>query len=320
MPLISRSTYIPPAFLTNGHAQTIFSALCRVVKGVRYERERIVTPDDDFLDLDWLRIGSKHLVILSHGLESNSSRSYMLGMARALNQRGFDVLAWNFRGCSGEPNRQMRAYHSGATEDLHHVVQHCLAKGRHARLALVGFSLGANLTLKYLGEQGSAAHTKIAAAVCFSAPLDLAACSRAISRQPIYNRRFLRQLVQKVLAKSARTPQPISLERLRRIKTLWEFDDCYTAPVHGFKNAEDYYAKCSSANFLDAIAVPTLIINAMDDPFLTSSCFPFERMKRLRAISFEAPCAGGHIGFVSFNSDGLYWSERRAAQFFAEMA
>ncbi|MFN3385522.1 MAG: YheT family hydrolase [Candidatus Thermochlorobacter sp.] len=318
MPLILHSTYKPPAFLANGHAQTIFAALCRTVKNVRYRRERITTCDDDFLDLDWLCIGSQHLVILSHGLESNSSRSYMLGMARALNQHGFDVLAWNFRGCSGEPNRQVRAYHSGATEDLHEVVEHALGQGRYARIMLVGFSLGANLTLKYLGEQGNAASAKIAAAVCFSVPLSLAECSRAISRQPIYNRRFLRQLVRKVIAKSRYVPQPISLERLQQLKTLWEFDDCYTAPIHGFKNAEDYYTKCSSARFLDAIAVPTLIVNAINDPFLSAACFPLEQARRLRTIWFEAPRAGGHIGFVSFNSNGLYWSEQRTIEFFSE--
>ncbi len=317
MPLISHSTYIPPAFLKNGHAQTIFSALCRTVKDVTYQRERLFTDDDDFLDLDWRRVGSTRLAILSHGLESSSQRSYMLGMARALNQNGFDVLAWNFRGCSGEPNRQARAYHSGATDDLHRVVQHSLKRG-YTRIVLVGFSLGANLTLKYLGERGRDAIAHIAAAVCLSVPLNLAECSRAISRQPIYNRRFLRQLTQKVIAKSIYVPQPIALERLRRIKTLWEFDDCYTAPLHGFKNAEDYYAKCSSENFLDEIAVPTLIINAMDDPFLTSACFPFERMKKLRMVWFETPHAGGHIGFVSFNRQGMYWSEQRAVEFLAE--
>ncbi len=316
MALISTSTYEPPRLLTNGHLQTILPALFRIVTAVEYEREKIDTDDGDFLDLDWAKTNSSRLVVISHGLESSASKSYVKGMARAMNIAGWDALAWNFRGCSGKLNRLPRAYHSGATEDLDAVVRHALKLGRYNDIALIGFSLGGNLTLKFIGEKGNRLDARIVSAVVFSVPLDLAASSRQISNSKIYNERFLASLREKIRAKAAQFPNEIDIEKLSRIRTLWEFDDTYTAPMHGFKNAEDYYRRCSSKFFLKTIAVPTLIVNALNDPFLPKECFPFNDIQPLKNVWFETPKYGGHIGFMRKGSG--YWSESRTAEFLTQ--
>jgi uncharacterized protein len=179
MPLMEKSSYLPPPFFGNGHLQTLYPNLYRRVRGIVYRRERIPTPDGDFLDLDWSRVGSRKLVIVSHGLEGSSLRPYVLGMVRAFNETGWDAVAWNFRGCSGEPNRKLRFYHSGATEDLETVVEHVRRDPTYQKIALVGFSLGGNITLKYLGERGKDAAAAVFGAVAFWFP---AICARGRSR------------------------------------------------------------------------------------------------------------------------------------------
>lgn len=313
MPLLSTSSYTPPPGFTNPHLQTIFAGRLRRVEGPGYARERIATPDGDFLDLDWARVGADRVVVISHGLEGSAGRAYVRGMARALNQHGWDVLAWNLRGCSGEANRNLRLYHSGATDDLDAVAQH--ARRSYDEVALVGFSLGGNLTLKYLGEQG--ADAPIARAVAFSVPVDLAASSGALGRwqNGLYMRYFLRSLRRKVQTKAAQFPEAVSTEGLRRIRDFQGFDDRYTAPLHGFADAADYWHQSSSKHFLPAIRVPTLLVNAADDPFLAPACYPTEVARDHVYLSLEIPEHGGHVGFVCFGEDGVYWSERRAAAF-----
>lgn len=336
MPIVEPSSYSPPLFFSNGHWQTIFPHFFRRVKGVKYRRERIdigvqnfsfaagmqappstTAAKSDFLDLDWSFIGAERVAIVSHGLEGNSGRSYVLGMVRALNRAGWDVLAWNFRGCSGEPNRQLRSYHSGATEDLHAVINHAISRKRYQHLALVGFSLGGNLTLKYLGERGEAVDARIKRAVTISVPCDLAGSSRKMARpgNQIYMRRFLKMLHQKIKAKMEILPGLIDDAGFEKIKNFQDFDDRYTAPLHGFSSAEDYWEKCSSRQFLPRIAIPTLVINARNDPFLNEECFPIEEARRNPNLFLEMPESGGHVGFVEFNSAGEYWSERRAVGF-----
>ncbi len=323
MPILERSTYQPPSWwVSGGHLQTIIPALFRKVVSSPYARERIATPDGDFLDCDWLyaatAVPSRKLAIISHGLESNSHRPNVVGMARAFSLCGYDALAWNFRGCSGGPNLLPRAYHSGATEDLHTVIEHAAAK--YDELYLIGFSLGANLTLKYLGEQPEVVSPKVKKAVVFSVPCDLAASSARLSRfsNRLYERRFLKSLRQKIEQKAQRFPNDISLEPYlkKQIKTLRDFDDCYTAPLHGFQGAEDYYAKCSSRQFIPSIKISTLIINAKNDIFLPPSCYPFEEAKASEDVFLETPESGGHLGFLTeAQSHGLYWSEMRALGF-----
>ena len=317
MPLVVQSNYKTPLFCSNPHVQTVVPTICRKVHGVRYQRERIETPDGDFLDLDWSRVGSKRLAIVLHGLEGDSRRPYMMGMVRALNRNAWDVLAMNFRGCSGEPNRNLRMYHSGETEDLQTVICHVSAPGIYAELALVGFSLGGNAILKYLGERGDSTVDLIKAAVTISVPCDLKGCSVRLEefRNRLYLKRFLRMLLQKIRAKASVMPESIDDVGHDRIRTLKEFDDRYTAPIHGFKDADDYYAKSSSRHFLSTISVPTLLINAADDPFLSASCFPTQEAKANCYLFLEIPQHGGHVGFMAFHKDDEYWSETRATSF-----
>ncbi len=306
--------YSPPFILFNRHLETIYPALFRRVSIPVYQRERISTPDNDFLDLDWLKQGSQKLVILSHGLEGNSQRAYIKGMAKALFQGGFDVLAWNYRGCSEEMNRQIRFYHSGATDDLDVVIKHATGL-RYKAISLVGFSLGGNLTLKYLGE-GRTRPAMLSKAVVFSVPLDLHSSCLKISEPAnwLYANRFLVSLKEKVNRK-ARTLPELRIAGLNKIKTLMEFDDLITGPIHGFKNALDYYAQCSSLRVVNAIQTPTCVINAANDPFLSPECFPVDLLKNHPAVHFVCPPRGGHVGFSEFGTKGLYWSERQAVAF-----
>lgn len=306
--------YLPPFFLFGPHLETIYPALLRRVQLIPYTRERIDTPDDDFLDLDWLQKGSRKLVIISHGLEGNSHRPYIKGMAKALFENGYDVLAWNFRGCSEEMNRQLRFYHSGATDDLDTVVRHALTNKGYKEIYFVGFSLGGNMMLKYLGER--AVPDAIKKALVFSVPLDLKTSCEKISqpRNRIYSNRFLRSLKSKIVAK-ARFRKELDISRLSHIHTLAAFDDQYTAPLHGFADAADYYDRCSSRRFLANIQTKTLIINTLNDPFLSSECFPAVPLENHPCVSLQILQRGGHVGFTQFNKNGLYWSEERALEF-----
>jgi len=318
MPLIARSTYVPPFGFGNGHVQTIFPALWRRVPLITRERERITTPDGDFLDLDW-DAGNRasRLVILSHGLESDSRNPDVQGMAAAFRRAGWDVLAWNLRGCGGEANRLLRSYHSGATEDLEAVIGHALATGRYQRVALVGFSLGGNMTLKYLGDLAGAVDARIAGAVAFSVPCDLASSSLQLEKMinRIYMRRFLIQLRRKIREKILRFPGELGEEGLDAMRTFREFDGAYTAPLHGFRSAEDYWERASSRPVLSRIAAPALLVNARNDPFLAPPCFPEEEARGSSFFHLEIPRSGGHAGFVSFNARNEYWSESRAVEF-----
>ncbi len=317
MPLISESDYRAPFLFGNPHFQTIIPTLFRKVAGVIYKRERIDTADEDFLDLDWSSVGSKRLCIVLHGLEGNSGRPYMRGMVRALNRRRWDALALNFRGCCGEPNRKLRMYHSGETEDLQAVINHASALGAYSQLALVGFSLGGNAILKYLGEQGSGVAPILRAAVTISVPCDLSACSIRLEEflnRP-YLKRFLRMLRGKMETKSLMAPDIVRIAGYDQIKTLKEFDDRYTAPLHGFKDADDYYSQSSCKQFLNTISIPTLLINAADDPFLSATCFPTKEAEANQNLFLEVPKHGGHVGFMARNRELEYWSEARATSF-----
>lgn len=323
MPIVERPGYRPPAGMGNGHMQTIFPALFRRVPRITNERERIATADGDFLDLDWDTTGgARRVAIISHGLEGDSSNTYVQGMAAALKRGGWDTLAWNFRGCSGEPNRRLRSYHSGATEDLHTVVEHTLQTGRHERVALVGFSLGGNMTLKYLGDLGTAADPRISQGVAFSVPCDLAASSRKLEGflNRVYMRRFLKSLRGKIRQKKEAFPGEVDDAGLPAMRTFREFDGAYTAPMHGFASAEEYWARASCGPVLGRIAVPTLLVNARNDPFLPEECFPWEAARTNANFFLEAPRSGGHVGFVAFNPLNEYWSETRTVAFLRDRA
>ncbi len=315
MPILESTDFSPPWIQFNGHVQTILPGALRRVKGVDYVRERIDTPDGDFLDLDWSTNKNSRIAIVSHGLEGDTTRPYVRGMVRALNSSGWDALAWNFRGCSQEMNRARRFYHSGETSDLDWVVKHARGHGNYQSIALVGFSLGGNVTLKYLGELG--AQSPIERAVTFSVPLDLYKSCLQITKPSnfIYARRFLNRLKGKIRRKAKSQPNLLDTGRLGSIQTIYDFDDLYTAPLHGFNGARDYYARCSSINYLSKIKIPTLIINARNDPFLPKECYPNGPISELSQVFFESPESGGHCGFATSEDNQTYWSEKRAIEF-----
>ncbi len=320
LPIVKQSTYSPPPLFSNPHVQTVFPGVFRTVRGVRYHRERIETPDEDFVDVDWSKVGSNRVAPVLHGLEGDSGRAYVRGMVRALNKRGWDAVAMNFRGCSGECNRDLRFYHSGETEDIHAVLQHIVEPGDYAEVALVGFSLGGNVILKYLGEQGARLHPLVKKAVVFSVPCDLASSALKFNRlsNRFYLKRFLRMLRGKIRMKMQLMPGRITDEGYADIKTFKDFDDRYTSPICGFAGAEDYWAKASSKPGIPRIVIPTLLVNAADDPFLAKPCYPIDEAQASASFFLEIPDHGGHVGFVAFGPEGEYWSERRAVSFLNE--
>ncbi len=295
--------------------QTILGALCRPRSGVVFERERWELDDGDFLDLDWARVGSRRLAILSHGLEGSSAQGYIRSLATALGAAGWDVLAWNLRGCSGEPNRLPRFYHSGETGDLRAIVGR--VADPYESVALVGFSLGGNITLKYLGE--APPHPRVTRAATVSVPIDLASCARRLDRDRgnvLYLRRFLGTMRAKIAAKARQFPASFDVTGLDRVTTFEQFDGRFTGPLHGFRDAQDYWAKSSARQFLPNLTIPTLLLNARNDPFLTPACFPESEAAATPHLFLEAPESGGHVGFVDLRG-GPWWS-RRVVEFLAE--
>ena len=313
MPVIA-SRFRPPFFFRNGHIQTVLSVLLPRRSDGTFQRERLELVDGDFLDLGWARIGADRLVVLSHGLEGSSDARYIRGMAAALNAAEWDVLVWDFRGCSEETNRLPRLYHSGETGDLGAVID--CAAARYSRIALVGFSLGGNLILKYLGE--SSPHPAVVGAAAVSAPLDLGATARALDRQwskRIYRDSCIKSLIAKVEAKAVRFPEKFDVSGIRMIRTFEAFDDRYTAPIHGFRDVEDYWKRSSARQFLNRITVPTLILNACDDPLLTAESFPVAEAEANPCLFLEMPKWGGHLGFVDLVRGIEPWSEQRVVKF-----
>ncbi|HSI89920.1 MAG TPA: alpha/beta fold hydrolase, partial [Adhaeribacter sp.] len=269
MPVLPAPDLKSPFYLFNGHLQTILPSLLRSVKNVTYRRERLTTPDQDFLDLDWSEVGSEKLVILSHGLEGDAGRPYMKGMVKTMNEAGMDALAWNYRSCSGEPNNLLSSYHLGATSDLDLVIRYALSRKKYREIYLTGFSAGGNITLKYLGEAPEKVPSEVKKAAVFSVPCDLKSSATQISRPEnrIYLRRFLNSLRRKLEQKLPIANGQLDLSEYHKIKDFQAFDDTFTAPLHGFASADDYYARCSSKPYLMNIKVPTLLVNAQNDPF-----------------------------------------------------
>jgi predicted alpha/beta-fold hydrolase len=314
-------TYKSPFLLGNAHLQTIYPSVFRKVDDSFLVRETIETPDGDFIVVDRAQpaMPTDRVIILSHGLEGHSRRPYIVGMAKALLEQGWAVLAWNFRSCGGMMNRNLRFYHSGATDDLQTVVQYAKSLG-YEQIGLVGFSMGGNLSLVYLGQQKENAVDLICGALVFSVPCDLAASAQALAMpgNAIYMRRFLRDLRKKIQEKKRLFPDLLDAADLHRIKNFQEFDDRFTAPIHGFRDACDYWSQCSSRHYIPDIRVPTVIVNARNDPFLAPSCFPHVEVDSNPHVTLETPESGGHVGFVSFNNKNLYWSEQRALAFFRD--
>lgn len=322
-PAFAPRRFQPARWLPGAHAQTIAGRLIRATRPAALRRERIDTPDGDFLDLDFTPATREDapLVLLLHGLEGSSRRGYALNTYRILEMYGIGAVGLNFRSCSGEPNRLARSYHSGETQDLRFVLDLLAARFPAAPLGVIGFSLGGNALLKWLGEEADNALERVAAAVAVSVPYDLAACERALDETPMgrfYVRRFLSTLIRKVKAKAVLLEGRIDLERAVRARTFREFDDAVTAPVHGFDGVDDYYARSSSAPFVPRIRVPTLLLHSEDDPFLPGEAVPRTAIAANPRVQPVITRHGGHVGFISGPPwRPQFWAEEEAARFLA---
>ncbi|MCB9319573.1 MAG: alpha/beta fold hydrolase [Lewinellaceae bacterium] len=318
MPILDGTSYRPPWYLPSGHLQTLYPYFFRKVRP-EYMRERITLPDGDFVDLDSLRQHSKNLAFLCHGLEGDSSSQYIRGMADFLYRRGWDVIALNFRSCSGEPNRVLQSYHHGEIRDLTYLLEQLNASGEYHRIVPIGFSLGGNVVLKYLGSHGEQLPDTIHGGIAVSVPTDLLSSSRRLDQWDnwIYTRRFRMNLKEKFEAKDRLFPGVLDMHRWNEVKRWEDFDNTYTSKIFGFRDAYAYYEQGSANNFLQGLRRPTLLINALNDPFLETPSYPYERAKDSRFLHLLTPKEGGHVGFPLAGTTET-WEERVAWEFIQE--
>jgi len=320
--LLVKSTYAPPWWLPGGHLQTIFAYALAANPLIDYRRERWETPDGDFIDLDWLDSANDEakLLVLFHGLEGSSRSHYALSIMALAQQQGWRGVVPHFRGCSGELNRLPRLYHSGDSREIDWILRRLKEENPQREIYVIGVSLGGNALLKWLGETGRDAGAIVERAATVSAPLDLHAAASVLdvgSRKTIYTRSFIESLKPKILAKIAEHKLKIDPAAVLACATFREIDDLYTAPIHGFTNALDYWTRSSSKPWLQHIQIPTLLINARNDPFLPAAALPQER-EVSASVNFEFPGSGGHVGFVSGKIPGsLDWLPQRIMRFFA---
>ncbi|MDQ6621592.1 MAG: alpha/beta fold hydrolase [Pseudomonadota bacterium] len=317
------SPYRAPFWLPGGHAQTIYPFLLPRAR-VQFRRERVDTPDGDFWDFDWLDVqgagSATPLVALLHGLEGSSASHYARALMVHLASAGWRGVVPHFRGCGGTPNLLPRAYHSGDHEDVGLLVDAIRARIPASPLYLVGVSLGGSALLNWLGRLGAAPRTHIAAAAAISAPLDLTAAGVAIGQgfNRVYSRNFLNTLVPKGLAMAQRFPGTLDADKVRTVRSMYEFDHHVTAPLHGFAGADDYWHRASSKPWLAHIGVPTLVLNARNDPFVPAASLPHASAVS-SAVVLEQPATGGHAGFMTGPFPGRQeWLPRRLLQFFAQ--
>lgn len=312
--------YVAPAWLPGGHAQTIFAALRRPPQ-IAFERERWDTPDGDFIDVDWAgpRDAARRLVLF-HGLEGSSGSHYARAIAGRAIDEGWRCAVPHFRGCSGELNRLPRAYHSGDSSEIDWILRRVHSLAPAVKLDAAGVSLGGNALLKWLGEQAEDAAPIVSHAAAVSAPLDLAAAGHALGRgfNRVYTRMFLESLKRKAAAKLKRFPDSFDGPAMRASANLYEFDNAVTAPLHGFRDTDDYWQRASSWPLLANIRVPTLVINARNDPFMPESALARTRAAS-KHVTLEFPAGGGHAGFLSGPFPGSHgWLAARILEFFSE--
>lgn len=325
--------YRPARWLPGAHPQTIAGRYIRPPHGVHYARERVETPDGDFLDLDFATVagappldGDAPLCLVVHGLEGSAQSSYVLETCRVLAEHGIRAAAMNFRSCSGEPNRTARFYHAGETGDFAFLLELLAARQPRAPLLGIAFSLGANMMLKYLGERGG--DSRIRAAAAISIPFDLGRGADKLAASfmgRVYTRHFVRRLVGKYREKRAAgidlAHVPLDERRALASSSFRDFDDAVTARLHGFRDADDYYTTSSCARFLHGIRVPTLLVHALDDPFVDERAIPHEVIAANPALHTAFTPHGGHVGFIAGPPwRPRFWAEREAARFLAAHA
>jgi uncharacterized protein len=325
MPIIT-SSYKAPLLFKNPHFSTLYASVLRKVDGVKYTRERLELSDGDFVDLDWSfghiqqlnnlpeNKASKNLVIITHGFLGNSNRQYVKGTVKIFNQMGWDALAWNHRGLSGEPNRFEKLTTHGSTDELAEIIDHVLKLKKYQNIVLVGWSKGGNICTKYAGEKGGEIAPEIKAVAGVSMPTDIYSSVQVMGKNSFYANRF-RDKTFNFLRKRKHLIDPEKFSEFSKYKILDDFTEWYIGPLHGYKNAKDYYVKCSAIDYLPNIKVPTLILNAIDDPILSLTCSPFQLAKNSEIIHLENPKHGGHCGFYESNNNGIFWAEKRVFEF-----
>ncbi len=317
MPIL-KTDFSPSLPFKNGHFSTIYRALFTKT-AYSYQRKRITTHDTDFIDLDFSTVGSNTIAILTHGLEGSSKSNYILTALKKLNSKNIDTVSFNLRGCSGENNLLLGTYHSGKTEDLETVINYILKNYDYENILLIGYSLGGNMTLKYMGEYAEKQSHKIKGAIAVSVPIDLESSGKEMSKwnTKLYMSNFLKTLKVKVLQKSKEFPDfKLDEIALQKAKNFTDFDEIYTAPVFGFKNAKDYWKKASAKPYLSKIKKPTLLVTSLDDPFLSSKCYPFKEAENSKYFYLEVTKYGGHVGFISsFVDKKNDWLEQRIFRF-----
>ncbi len=318
MPILPQPNFKASFWQFNGHIQTIYPSLVRKVKFRYQQRERLELPDGDFVDLDWSFATKerKKLVIITHGLEGDSHRHYVLGMAKLFTENGFDALGWNCRSCSGEMNRLPRFYHHGDASDLRYVIQHAIDTHGYEEIDLVGFSMGGSLSLRSVAEFPEQVPKEVKAVVAFSVPCDLVSSVKILSQSTnkIYSSRFLKKLGKKIKLKEKLFPGQISSEGYDKIKHFVDFDNRYTAPLHGFIDAFDFYTKASVKPHLHKINLPSLIVQAQNDTFLSEECYCYEEAQHNKQLFLQVTEQGGHCGFLIPGSE-FSWAELRALEF-----
>tara|TARA_B110000503_G_scaffold66643_1_gene104597 strand:+ start:8022 stop:8915 length:894 start_codon:yes stop_codon:yes gene_type:complete len=287
-----------------------------------YKRKRITTWDQDFIDLDFSIVGTKTIALLIHGLEGSSSSTYMIATSNHLNEAGIDSVCFNLRSCSGEDNLQLSTYHSGKTEDVDFVVHYLLENYEYENIIMVGFSLGGNLTLKYLGEYQQTLSPKIKGAIAVSVPVDITTAEKEMDKlkNKLYVEIFFKTLKNKILEKAFKFPEyNLDKDKLFKATKFKHLEILYTVPVFGFKSPEDYWKKASSKPYLSKIDRPTLLINAKDDTFLSPECYPIKEAMQSNYFFLETPEYGGHVGFItSFKQQENTWLEQRIVRFIKE--
>lgn len=318
MPVLPQPNYRTSFWQFNGHLQTIYPSLFRKVHFNYQQRERLELPDGDFVDLDWSFSVPQNnkLVIITHGLEGDSHRHYVLGMAKLFTANGYDALGWNCRSCSGEMNRLPRFYHHGDASDLRQVINYAIEAHGYEEIVLVGFSMGGSLSLRAVAEFPETVPSQVKRVVAFSVPCDLLTSVKILSQSTnkIYSSRFLRKLGEKIKQKETVFPDLISYEGYNKIKHFVDFDNRYTAPLHGFADAYDFYTRASVKPLLPNIRIPSLIVQALNDTFLSPECFCYEAAEKNDRLFLETTKHGGHCGFMLTGSE-YSWAELRALEF-----
>jgi predicted alpha/beta-fold hydrolase len=319
--LMNDNPFKPAWWLPNSHLQTIWPVICRSgVKDLAIKRERFELPDGDFIDMDWVGKDKKGpLVLVMHGFEGSIESHYAKGILRKIEEAGWRGVFIHFRGCSGEPNRLPRGYHSGETHDIDFMVKVLLEREENTDFAAIGYSLGGNVLLKWLGETGE--QNPLKAAIAISVPFELHKAAERIQRgfSRLYQWYFMKCIRERLQNKFKYVPAPIDPAIVLELHTMRDFDDKYTAPLHGFAGAEEYYSHASSRQYLRSIQVPTLILHAKDDPFMTEDVIPTEDEISSK-VTLEVTETGGHVGFVTgkYPWRPCYWLEERVPAFLKE--